>query len=164
MGKLQKREIVILVIAGLFLLYGAYVYLVPGLGKKETAKSPASAQGGNFIGTVAEEFNRTKLSELDEHVVKSSAQDWGKTPFLNRDLYRAWAVRAGTPAGQEGAKIIYSGYVDSGKNKMAILNGLEYRVGEQLEIEGYMLKQISPSRVVIYNTNTGNSLEVPLQE
>jgi len=40
------------------------------------------------------------------------------------------------------AKIIYSGYVDSGRNKMAVINGLEYRIGEQLELEGYVLNRL----------------------
>lgn len=164
MGKLQKREIVILVIAGLFVLYGAYVYLVPGFGKKQAAKSGETTKVENFIGTVAGDFSKDKLSDMDEHVVELSAKDWAKSPFLSRELYRTWAVRAGGPSGQEGANIVYSGYVDSGKHKMAILNGIEYRVGESLEIEGYILRQISPSRVVIYNKNTGNSLEIPLQE
>jgi hypothetical protein len=164
MGKLQKREIIILVIAGVFVLYGAYVYLVPGLGKKQAASSGEAVKGGNFIGTIADGFNKDKLSGVDEHVIELSAKDWAKSPFLSRDLYRTWAMRAGSPSGQEGAKIIYSGYVDSGKHKMAILNGMEYRVGESLEIEGYILRQISPSRVVIDNKKTGSSFEVPLQE
>jgi hypothetical protein len=60
--------------------------------------------------------------------------------------------------------MIYSGYVDSGKNKTAVINGFEYRIGEQLEIEGYVLKQITPSSVLIFNKNTGNKEEIPLQE
>ncbi len=62
------------------------------------------------------------------------------------------------------SKIIYSGYVDSGKKKLAVINGLEYRVGEQLEMEGYILKGITPSKVLIVNKNTGNEMEIPIQE
>jgi hypothetical protein len=62
------------------------------------------------------------------------------------------------------AKVIYSGYVDSGKNKMAVINGFEYRVGDELEIEGYILKQITPSKILIVNKHTDNKEEIPLQE
>ena len=62
------------------------------------------------------------------------------------------------------SKIIYSGYVDSGKNKMAVINGIEYRIGEELKEEGYILKQITPSKVMIFNKSTGNKLEIPIQE
>jgi len=47
---------------------------------------------------------------------------------------------------------------------MAIINGLEYRIGEQLEMEGYFLRQITPSKVIIFNKNTGDREEIPLQE
>jgi hypothetical protein len=47
---------------------------------------------------------------------------------------------------------------------MAVINGFEYRIGEQLEIEGYVLKQITPSKVLIFNKNTGNKEDIPLQE
>jgi hypothetical protein len=60
--------------------------------------------------------------------------------------------------------MIYSGYVESGKNKMAIINGLEYRAGEQLKEEGYTLKQITPLKVLIFDKRTGIDLEIPIQE
>jgi hypothetical protein len=47
---------------------------------------------------------------------------------------------------------------------MAVLNGLEYRAGEQMVEEGYVLKQITPSKVLIFDKRTGNSLEIPIQE
>jgi hypothetical protein len=47
---------------------------------------------------------------------------------------------------------------------MAVINGFEYRIGEELEIEGYILKRITPSKVLIVNKNTGNKEEIPLQE
>jgi hypothetical protein len=73
--------------------------------------------------------------------------------------------REGNAGGKDAsAKIIYSGYVDSGKNKMAVINGFEYRIGEPLVIEGYVLKQITPSKILIFNKNTGNKEEIPLQE
>jgi hypothetical protein len=90
--------------------------------------------------------------------------DWGKNPFWKKDLYKEWGNREGVAKSGVLAKIIYSGYVDSGKNKMAIINGLEYRLGEELELEGYVLKQITPSSVLIFNKYTGNKEEIPLQE
>ncbi len=47
---------------------------------------------------------------------------------------------------------------------MAIINGYEYREGEQLEMEGYVLKKITPSYVLIENKNTGSEIEIPIQE
>ena len=87
---------------------------------------------------------------------------WEKNPFWERQAYREWAAKDGTGSSQD--KIIYSGYVDSGKRRLAVINGYEYREGEKLEMEGYLLKSIKPSRVLIVNKNTGNEIEVPIQE
>nr|HPQ51529.1 hypothetical protein [Alphaproteobacteria bacterium] len=62
------------------------------------------------------------------------------------------------------APIIYSGYVDTGKSKLAVLNGIEYRIGEELKEEGFVLKKIMSSKVVIFDKRAGNNLEIPLQE
>jgi len=163
MGKLKKREIVILIIAGLFVLYGAYTYWAAGVGKKHVGTTSAT-QAGQIAARLAQEFAQDKLSESEERVIDVVAKDWVKSPFLDKESYRVWTLKSGSPAGQDGVKIVYSGYVDSGKHKFAILNGLEYMEGEKLEIEGYVLTKITPSRVVILNKNTGSSLEVPLQE
>ena len=47
---------------------------------------------------------------------------------------------------------------------MAIINGVEYKVGEPLDVKGYFLKNISAARVVIENRGTKATLNVPLQE
>jgi len=47
---------------------------------------------------------------------------------------------------------------------MAIINNVEYRINEELMEEGYVLKQITPSKVTIYDKNSGNSIEIPIQE
>ena len=47
---------------------------------------------------------------------------------------------------------------------IAIINGVEYTEGEALDIKGYLLKSVSPTRVVIENSANRTLLNVPLQE
>jgi len=163
MANLKKREIVILVIAALFILYAAYVYLIAGhLTGKKVATSAESVKTEAFITGLADDLNKNKISDFDNYIIQRTAADWRKNPFLKRDLYRAWLAKDGGVG--SAVKIIYSGYVDSGKKKMAVLNNLEYRIGEELKEEGYVLKQIMPSKVVIFDKRTGNNLEIPIQE
>ena len=117
-----------------------------------------------FASGITKDLDKDKITDSDAYVIRRMETDWGKNPFWKKDLYKAWVNREGLAKGGALAKIIYSGYVDSGENKMAIINGFEYRIGEQLEIEGYVLKQITPSNVLIFNKNTGNKEEIPLQE
>jgi hypothetical protein len=166
MAKLEKREIIILVIAALFILYAGYEYLIAAPANKKiiTSTSAESVNINNSITGITKDLGKDKITDFDAHVVKRMEADWGKNPFWKKDSYKAWATRDGAVSGSVLAKIIYSGYIDSGKHKMAVINGFEYRIGEQLEIEGYVLKQITPSKVLIFNKNTGNKEDIPLQE
>ncbi|HQN71249.1 MAG TPA: hypothetical protein PK424_06915 [Smithella sp.] len=166
MAKLKKREIVILAIAALFVLYAVYVYLIADRqkGKKvkpdqETVKVEAVVSG------ITGELNKSKISDFDHYVIQRTQTDWDKNPFLKRELYRAWLAK--DSKGKDGVAavpIIYSGYIETGKNRLAVLNGIEYRVGEALQEEGYVLKKIMPSKVVIFDKRIGSNLEIPLQE
>lgn len=167
MGKLKKREIIILAIAAVFVLYAGYEFLIarPADKKIQTSANVDAAKKNSSLSDLTNELSKDKLSDLDAYMVKRIETDWSKNPFWKQDLYKEWAAKEDAAKGVSAApKIIYSGYVDSGKNKMAVINGLEYRIGEQLEMEGYFLKQITPSKVVIFNKNTGDREEIPLQE
>jgi len=51
-----------------------------------------------------------------------------------------------------------------GRKRMAIINGIEYREGDALDIKGYVLKSVSPAKVVIVNLATRAMFTVPLEE
>jgi hypothetical protein len=164
MGNLKKREIIILVIAGLFVLYAVYEYLLADrlFGKKaHTGTSPARIE--KVANTMSDDLAASRLSELDRYIIQRASLDWEKSPFLGSDLYRAWMAKDGTGPTASG-KFVYSGFIESGKSRLAIINRVEYRVGEELIEEGYVLKQITSSKVVIYDKNTGNNFEIPMQE
>jgi hypothetical protein len=152
------------VIAALFILYAGYEYLIAGPASKKVKTSTESVNINTSITGITKDLGKDKITDFDAYVIRRMEADWGKNPFWKKDLYKEWVNREGVAKGGVLAKIIYSGYVDSGRNKMAVINGLEYRIGEQLELEGYVLKQITPSRVLIFNKYTGNEEEIPLQE
>ena len=164
MVKLKKREIIILVIAALFILYAGYEYLIVGPASKKVKTSTESVNINTSITGITKDLGKDKITDFYAYVIRRMEADWSKNPFWKKDIYKEWVNREGVVKSGVLAKIIYSGYVDSGKNKMAVINGLEYRLGEELELEGYVLKQITPSSVLIFNKYTGNKEEIPLQE
>jgi hypothetical protein len=167
MVKLKKREIIILIIAALFVLYAGYEYLIAGPASKKlkTRVNAESVKVDTLTAGITKDSGKDNISDLNAYVIRRTGTDWEKNPFWKKDLYKAWVNREGI-AKDRGvlAKIIYSGYVDSGKRIMAVINGFEYKLGETLEIEGYVLKKITPSKVLIFNKNTGNEEVIPIQE
>ena len=166
MAKLKKREIVILAIAALFVLYAVYVYLIADRQKgKKVQPGRETVQVETVVSGITDELNKSKISDFDHYVIQRTQTDWDKNPFLKRELYRAWLAK--DSKGKDGVAavpIIYSGYIETGKNRLAVLNGIEYRVGEALQEEGFVLKKIMPSKVVIFDKRIGSNLEIPLQE
>ncbi len=165
MKKFNARQIIILCVALLFVLYAAYEILIarPALKKAKTDVNPARIS--SFVADVNAELAGGKLIGVEDYIARRAETDWGDSPFWDRASYREWA--SGTRSdGQAGAavKIIYSGFVDAGGKKMAVINGWEYTSGEALEMEGYVLKSITPYRVMIENKITGSELAVPIQE
>jgi hypothetical protein len=165
MTKLNKRQIIIIIIAVMALLYGAYTLLSSGKEQKDIKKSD-SVEKSNYISSITSELIKNPLNLTDAYIVSRAEADWGKNPFWEKGSYKEWANRddAKTKKDDPAAKIIYSGYVDVGKKKMAVINGLEYSVGDKLEIAGYVLKKITALKVVISNKNTGSELEITIQE
>jgi len=166
MNKLKTREIIILAVAALGVVYAGYVYLIaPAINKaktndqKQEISTPASSLKNDLI--------KDAEAGTEEYIIARAEANWGKNPFVDRNSssYKEWAVtQAASGASGSATKIIYSGYIDAGKMKIAIIDGLEYRVGEQLEMEGYVLKRVTPSQVLIVNKNTGSEIEIPIQE
>ena len=166
MANLKKREIIILAVAAVFVLYAGYEYLIGSTSKKvQTTASVGSVKADNFVNEIIKDLSKDNTTDSDAYVMSRMAADWGKNPFWKKDLYKAWVNREGRVQGSGAlAKIIYSGYVDSGKNKMAVINGFEYKIGDELETEDYILKQITPSKIVIVNKYTENKEEIHIQE
>lgn len=164
MAKLNKRQIIILVIAVLYVLYAAYEYLIagPAATKAKTVANPA--QIDTFVSDLQSDLIKDIVAGVDAYISGMAETNWQRNPFWERNSYKEWAAREGGAGSGTSAKIIYSGYVDSGKKKLAVINGFEYRVGEQLEMEGYVLKGITPLKVIILNKNSGSEIEIPIQE
>ncbi|OGP90721.1 MAG: hypothetical protein A2031_02850 [Deltaproteobacteria bacterium RBG_19FT_COMBO_43_11] len=163
MAKLNKRQIIILVIAALFVLYAAYEYLIAGPAAKKAKAVANPAQINTFVSDLQSDLIKDVVAGVDAYIIGRAEKDWQRNPFWERSSYKEWAAREGG-VGSASAKIIYSGYVDSGKKKLAVINGFEYRIGEQLEMEGYILKGITPLKVILFNKNSGSEIEIPIQE
>jgi hypothetical protein len=161
MKKLNTRQIIILAIAALCVLYAAYEFLIAGPSAKKVKTETNPIQIASFVNTLSNDLMKNKIVGSDAYIAKIAEKDWGKSPFWERASYREFV---GNEAGSGVAKIIYSGYVDTGRKKMAIINGWEYELGESIDIEGYVLKSVTPSSVLIVNRNTGGELNISIQE
>ncbi|HQN26761.1 MAG: hypothetical protein PHV00_02285 [Syntrophales bacterium] len=173
MPKLEPRQIVILGIMVLAILYGAYELLFTG---RKGPAAPVTAQQGvdltTFITDMSAVLGKDAPSRIDAQAIQRAEAEWLRNPFAPPRNDPQWAAARTAPqaatgaaaAGPAKASFNYTGYVDMGHKKIAIVNGNAYAAGDALDVEGYVLKGVTPSRITLINPESGRTLDVPLQE
>jgi hypothetical protein len=105
-------------------------------------------------------------------VIKRAETEWPHDPFyepvdkreeaMEKAAAHAQQVEAVTTALK--GQLNYTGYLDTGSKRIAIVNGNEYVAGDSLDVEGYVLNGIDPGKIVIYNKTAQLTIEIPLKE
>ena len=162
MKKLNNRQIIILAVAVLCVLYAIYELVIVGAVAKKAGTGPTPIARESFVSALNNDLMKYAIAKTDAYIIERAEASWNKNPFMDRSSYREYIGKE--PGGDFATKIVYSGYVDAGRKKLAIINGWEYEAGDSLDIKGYILKNVAPSRVLIFNRNTGSEFYVPIQE
>lgn len=169
MKKLEKREIIILVVMGVAIIYGASTFL-PGGGKKTQAarKALSATELTSLTTELSAAMGKNVLSAGDVYAAAEAEKEWLHDPFYERKSYSELlkSKEVAKTALDKGEKVIfkYTGYLEYGNRKIAIINGTEYAAGEALETTGYRLKLITPTKVVIENTIDNEKINVPIED
>ena len=167
MAKLSKRQMIILVVMAIAILYAAVDFLAP----KKKASAPdmtqKTAELSAFVTDLTAGLDKDTTKNLNALIFSRAEKEWTHDPFLDAKSYRAWSkARETVKEGGAAPKIefTYTGYLEMGRKRIAIINGIEYKEGEPLDIKGFVLKSVSPARVAIENRTTRATLNIPLQE
>jgi hypothetical protein len=173
MGKLGKREKIILAVMAIAILYAAFDFLVPA--KKQSAAvstqvtlEQKTAELNQFVAGLNAGLEKEWANKVGMLIFNRAEGAWTQDPFLDSRSHKAW-LKANEPVKEGKAPppkivFIYSGYLEAGKKRMGIINGMEYKEGDALENEGYFLKSISPTHAVIEDRKKGTAETVPLME
>ncbi|SHK00173.1 hypothetical protein SAMN02745216_02686 [Desulfatibacillum alkenivorans DSM 16219] len=160
---MAKREKFIVIVAILAVLgYGA-TFLFSGGGGDKGRKASASktSQGKDPAAELAElrksiEESQTKVGkakpeELAVYIVANSEAPFPQDPFYYRikveEPEEAKEVEEEIPT--PSIALFYTGFIQIGGKRMAIINNLEYEVGDDVAATGFLLKSIHQDRVEI---------------
>ena len=162
MPKLTTRQIIILGVAVIAVLYGGYDFFFAKSKKAAVVDTGKRIEELNtFMAEMTVALGKDTPSPVDAHMIRRAEAGWARDPFYNRKTEKTWAGGAIT---QPKSPFSYTGYVDAGKKKIAVINGNGYGAGDALDVDGYVLKAIDPARVTIYNRETRRTIDIPLQE
>jgi len=150
---MKTREKLIIVIMCLAVLYGAYELFFASSVKKETTDVKKTVKPVSTVDELIKKVNdalaEVTVSDVERYIIASAEAKWAKDPFLVKKLERGGGALGGGPEDQ--VNIRYTGYIEIGKLRMAILNGQEYEPGEEILPGGYVLRKVEPDRVVVQN-------------
>ena len=166
------------IIAGLMLLtvaYGIYALFFEGKGNS-TSTEPASVSSAvqlenlNAFITKVAEASKAGLSKEDNYIISRAETEWKQDPLITAELTdrpqdeinkQQQVIQAASPR----HNITYTGFMQMGDKRFAIINGFEYAPGDQLLEGGYKVSSVAPSKVVIVSTDGSNEKFIfPLEE
>ncbi len=167
---MSKREKIIVGFMVAAIIYGGYNFLFSGSGDgiKRIPGKPQVALN-EFVADLIKRIRSADTTAKDTEVLERSSAQWQKDPFLVVN-------KAANPEVENEKKLdviadkdltgdfLYSGYMEMGKNKLAIINGMEYQAGDHLDSKGATLKKISPGEIRIYVEAKKGVIVVPRDE
>jgi hypothetical protein len=156
--------------------YGVYALFFEGKAKSSTTtfdSVSATQQLENlnaFIAKIAE-ASKAGLSKEDKYIISRAESPWKQDPLTTvelRDRPQDEIMRQKQQVVQSTGPQLnasYTGFMQMGDKKFAIINGLEYTTGDELEQGGFVVRSITPRQVVIFSTDRSKKKFVfPLEE
>jgi len=162
---MSKREKIILFLMALSIVYGFFVFFIEAPGKKRAIGQNSKLESINKFISQVPELSKESLSDIDSYIIEKAPKQWDKDPLLSSDSefqFKAESTEADVSALKVNIK--YTGYLNMGAKNLAILDGLEYEEGEELEKGGFIIRKIYPERVIIVIKGKKEEIAIPLEE
>ncbi len=155
---MTRREKIILAITGLVAAGGLMVLLggktpPPGAPQPAPGASGEAARAAGMLKSIQE----AAMGKGEVAVLAAIDRPWRVAAFYDRPL-------AGHEAAVKPATLPrYTGFVELGSGKLAVIDGMEYQAGDSLEGGGYKVLSVTPDQVVLESLAGGTRVTVPYE-
>lgn len=118
----------------------------------------------SFITKVADQ-TKNSLSKKQAYVLQKAQAEWKQDPLMQIQPKMSEEDETEREPLVLGSKILYTGFLQMGDKRLAIINGLEYEVGDKLEPGGLIVRNIHPNHIVIGSSVKKNKkVTLPMEE
>ncbi|VBB44111.1 conserved hypothetical protein [uncultured Desulfatiglans sp.] len=167
---MAKREITLVIIMALVLAYGAYEIFFSG-GKAASPRGAPPAEANvdlnAFVTDMAKNLRKSPEQEKVQQIAKTATLEWAPDPFWDQDYALQTFLHKEEAAGSESAEdlgLMYSGFVELGDTRLAIIDDFEYQKGEWIDPGDYRLEEIHRTSVVLVRKTDGQRFVLQLEE
>ena len=165
---MSKREKIIVLTAVLAALYGAYILLLPSPSKKSetvavdrsVSQGISTASESKLVREISDVLKDDESTRTEAYIADRAEEEWTNDPFSTSDIFNSEKTE-GYTENIEKDNLIYSGYLEVGGRKTAIINGMDYQTGDELENSGYKVGRINSSSVIIIDKTSGEKTKIP---
>lgn len=150
---MSKREKIISMLALAVVIYGLVHFLI--LSKDNSLKIKKVAPVSNKITADFVMESLTKISKIEtlarqphwKALVSKIESPWEKDPFV--PPLEPETLPDTSSLSSPVTRFVYSGYMNVGKISFAVINGVEYKIGETIKEYEYKITKITPKKVVL---------------
>jgi hypothetical protein len=145
-------------------LYGLYNLISASTVKPAAPEANMRAvELQSFITQMTATISSDTPSAYDRYVASRAVGMWGNNPFYRKGG-AGDSIRSKDNTSPQSF-FVFEGYIETGSRKVAVINDNEYVVGDPLmDKEGFFVKRISPSNVLIENRIEKTEFKIPLSE
>ena len=161
---MTKREKIIVGIMVLTVGYGAIELLLPRAKTDTVAPAAQSSESLNTFITKVADAAKGASSETSTLIIQKAEAGWRQDPFMviRKPPPPPVEARSLKEAGRAIPNLAYSGFLEIGPKRLAIINGMEYEAGDRVNPGAFSIKTILPSKVIM--TSSQGEIVLPLQE
>ena len=147
--------------------YGGYTFFLAGPPDETALKRKGGkdlAALNLFITKVADK-TKNSFSKKQTYVLQKAQVEWKQDPLVQIEPKMSQEEQEARQPLVLESKILYTGFLQMGHKRLAILNGIEYEVGDRLEPDGLILRGIHPNHVVIGSPDVrSKKVILPMEE
>jgi hypothetical protein len=156
---MSKREKIIIGVMVFSILFALVYFLTPAITGQGEKPGDQYTGSEKIIQEIATELKKVAASPNENYIIARAEAAWTKDPFYKK-------VQPAPVKGPTGAPdIVYSGFVDMGQKKFAVINGSTYQVGDKLDFgSSFYLRSVEPSRVVIVDKQNQRNVVIKLRD
>ena len=146
-------------------VYGAYtLFLAPPPNSASFRNTKKQTSLNDFVTKVAEK-SKIGLSKKQTFIMEKAQAPWKKDPFIQISPQQAKEEKNVDKPAVLTSSILYTGFLQMGDTRLAIINGIEYEAGDKLEPGGFVIQNIHPNHVVIAPADRKNkTMILPMEE
>ena len=150
---MSTREKILVGLMIVAVCLGGLVLLSGGLKTKQSSQTASTGQKPltQMLTRVTAQFGGESSLEENRYTLSMAQSPWRKNLFPEGpDLLSATAEASDAAAAlPANVSLVYAGYIETPQRRVAIINGLEYVVGDTLDQSVYKVQHIAPTQVLL---------------